>query len=50
MEKHRARVFKKNRVLSKIFDPKREGVKREWRRLYNEELCYLDPHKILFVQ
>jgi hypothetical protein len=31
------RVFE-NRVLSRIFGPKRDKVTGEWRRLYNEEL------------
>jgi hypothetical protein len=36
-EEHRLRVFK-NRVLRKIHGPKRDEVKDELRRLYNEEL------------
>ena len=36
-EEHRLRVFE-NRVLRRIFGPKREGVKGEWRKLHNEEL------------
>jgi hypothetical protein len=35
-EEHRLRVFK-NRVLRKIFGPKRDAITREWRRLHNEE-------------
>jgi hypothetical protein len=31
------RVFE-NRVLRKIFGPKRDEVRREWRKLHNEEL------------
>jgi hypothetical protein len=27
-----------NRVFRKIFGPKRDGAKREWRKLHNEEL------------
>jgi hypothetical protein len=27
-----------NRVLSRIFGPKRDGVIKEWRKLYSEEL------------
>ena len=27
-----------NRVLRKVFGPKRDEVTREWRKLYNEEL------------
>ena len=30
-----------NRVLSRIFEPKRDEVTREWRKLHNEELNYL---------
>ena len=30
-----------NRVLRKIFGPKRDEVTGEWRKLYNEELNYL---------
>ena len=36
-EKHRLRMFK-NRLLRKIFGPKREVVTREWRQLHNTEL------------
>jgi hypothetical protein len=36
-EKRRLRVFK-NRVLRRLFAPKRDEVTREWRKLYNEEL------------
>ena len=36
-EERRLRVFE-NRVLSRIFEPKRDEVKREWRKLHNEEL------------
>jgi hypothetical protein len=31
-----------NKVLRRIFDPKRDGVTREWRKLHNEELY--DPY------
>ena len=31
----------KNRVLRRIFGPKKDGVMGEWRRLHNEELNYL---------
>jgi len=30
-------------MLWEIFGPKRDVVRREWRRLYKEELCALDP-------
>jgi hypothetical protein len=36
-EKHRLRVFD-NRVLRRIFGPKRDKVTGEWRKLHNEEL------------
>jgi hypothetical protein len=36
-EEHRLRVFE-NRVLRRIFGPKRNEVTGEWRRLHNEEL------------
>jgi hypothetical protein len=36
-EEHILRVCE-NRVLRKIFGPKREEVEGEWRRLHNEEL------------
>jgi hypothetical protein len=34
---HRLRVFE-NRVLRRIFGPKRDEVTEEWRKLHNEEL------------
>jgi len=39
-EEHRLRVFQ-NRVLRKIFGPKRDEVTGECRRLHNEELSDL---------
>jgi hypothetical protein len=36
-EEHRLRVFE-NRVLRKIFGPKRDEVTGEWGKLHNEEL------------
>jgi hypothetical protein len=36
-EEHRLRVFE-NRVLRRIFGPRRDEVTGEWRRLHNEEL------------
>jgi hypothetical protein len=36
-EEHRMRRFE-NRVLRRIFGPKREEITGEWRRLHNEEL------------
>jgi hypothetical protein len=36
-EENRLRIFE-NRVLRRIYGPKRDEVTREWRRLHNEEL------------
>jgi hypothetical protein len=36
-EERRLRVFE-NRVLRRIFRPKRDKVTREWRKLHNKEL------------
>jgi hypothetical protein len=50
-EEHRLRVFE-NRVLRRIFGPKRDGVTGEWRKLHNEELhnLYSSPDIIRQVQ
>ena len=37
IEEHRLRVFE-NRVLRRIFGPKRDEVTGKWRKLQNEEL------------
>jgi len=37
MEERRLRVFE-NRVLRRIFGPKRDEVTGEWKKLHNEEL------------
>ena len=39
-EELRLRVFE-NRVLRRVFGPKRDEVTGEWRKLHNEELNYL---------
>ena len=36
-EARRLRVFE-NRVLRRVFEPKRDEVTGEWRKLHNEEL------------
>ena len=36
-EEHRVRVFE-NKVLRRIFQPKRDKVTREWRKLHNEAI------------
>jgi hypothetical protein len=50
-EEHRLRVFE-NRVLRRIFGPKRDEVSGEWRRLHNEELhnLYSSPDIIRQVK
>ena len=44
-EESRLRVFD-NRVLREIFEPKRDVVTREWRKIHNEELndLYRSPN------
>jgi hypothetical protein len=44
-EEHRLRVFE-NRVLGRIFGPKRDNVTGDWRKLHNEELhnLYSSPN------
>jgi hypothetical protein len=44
-EEHRPRVFE-NRVLRRIFGPKRDEVTGDWRKLQNEELhnLYSSPN------
>jgi hypothetical protein len=46
-DERRLRVFE-NRVLRRIFGPKKDEVTGEWRKLYNEELNDLTPPQILF--
>jgi hypothetical protein len=50
-EGHRLRVFE-NRVLRRIFGPKRGEVTGEWRKLHNEELhnLYTSPDIIRQVK
>jgi hypothetical protein len=49
-EEHRLRVFE-NRVLRKIFGPKRDEVTGEWRKLHNKELLdlYSSPSVIRLI-
>jgi hypothetical protein len=48
-EEHRLRVFE-NRVLRRIFGPKRDEVTGEWRKLHNEELRELySPPSIIRI-
>jgi len=49
-EKRRLRVFE-NRVLKRIFGPKRDEVRGEWRKLHNEELSdlYCSPNIVRVI-
>jgi hypothetical protein len=49
-EEQRLRAFE-NRVLRRIFGPKRDETTGEWRRLHNEELndLYLSPNSIRVI-
>jgi hypothetical protein len=51
MEEHRLRVFE-NRVLRRIFGPKRVEVTGGWRKLHNEELhnLYSSPNIITMIK
>jgi hypothetical protein len=46
-EEHRLRVFE-NRVLTRIFGPKKDEVTGECIRLRNEEFMIYTPYQILF--
>jgi hypothetical protein len=50
-EEHRLRVFE-NRVLRRIFGPKRDEVTEGWRKLHNEELhnLYSSPSIIRMIK
>ena len=40
-------MVSENRVLRRVFGPKRDEVKGEWRKLHNEELSDLYSYPIL---
>ena len=50
-EERRLRVFE-NRVLRRIFGPKRDEVTRDWRKLHNEELndLYYSPNTVRVIK
>jgi len=50
-EKRRLRVFE-NRVLRRIFGPRRDEITGEWRRLHNEELndLYSSPNIVRVIK
>ena len=50
-EERRLRVFE-NRVLRKIFGPKRDEVAGEWRKLHTEELndLYCSPYIVRMIR
>jgi hypothetical protein len=50
-EERRLRVFE-NRMLRRIFDPKKDEVTEEWRRLHNKELyaLYSSPNIIRVIK
>jgi hypothetical protein len=51
VEEHRLRVFE-NRVLRRIFGPKRDEVTGNWRKLHNEEFhrLYSSPNVIRMIK
>ena len=50
-EERRLRVFE-NRGLRRIFGPKKDEVRREWRKLHNEELndLYFSPSIVRVIK
>jgi hypothetical protein len=50
-EEHRLKVFE-NRVLRRIFGPKRDEVTGDWRKLHNKELynLYSSPNVIRMIK
>ena len=50
-EERRLRVFE-NRVLRRIFGPKRDEIRAKWRKLHNEELTdlYSSPNTLRVIK
>ena len=50
-EEHSLRVFE-NRVLRRIFGPRRDGVTGEWRKLHNEKIndLYSSPNIVRVIK
>jgi hypothetical protein len=50
-EEHRLRVFE-NRVLRRIFGPKKDEVTGEWKKLHNKQLrnLYSSPNIIRIIK
>jgi hypothetical protein len=50
-EEYRLRVFD-NRVLRRIFGPKKEEVTGDWKKMHNEELhnLYSSPNIIIIIK
>jgi len=50
-EERRLRVFE-NRVLRRVFGPKRDEVTEKWRKLHNEELndVYCSPNIVRVIE
>ena len=50
-EERRLRVFE-NRILRRIFGPKRDEVREKWRKVHNEELnvLYSSPNTVRVIK
>ena len=48
-EERRLRVFE-NKLLRRIFGPRRDEVTWDWRKLHNEELLYVSPSIVRVIK